>query len=86
MSETIFWGVLSIAFFLLAILPWHYNNKLLRRLYIVADKGGMQHDHKNHEDFPTFSPIHSAFRLMSAVNFIAFILASVAAVLSSGLI
>lgn len=87
-SVTIFWSVLSIAFITLAFLSWYLSRQSLEDLKMIAGPGGGIYtiDEATGKKVKHGVPEYQILRIMSWVNFVAFVLAGFAAILSSGLL
>jgi len=80
---TIFWAILSISFFILAILSWHASREPLDQLEeMTRREGGIYYRMSKHGNVKLTEPIYKLLRGMVWTNIIAFILAGFAAVLS----
>ena len=85
---TFFWSVLAIGFSVLSLLSWYLCRKPFEDLKIVVDTpGGIYvEDDKAGIKIKYETPIYDILKIMMWVNFIAFLLAGLSALLSGGLL
>lgn len=84
MSVIIFWSILAIGFLLLAFLSWYATKKPLKQLKEFSDhpSGIFIKDDETEEKFKLETSLYQILNCSAWVNFVAFLLAAVAAVLS----